>query len=96
MLGWINWSLKAFPLCCPALQSAYTKIAGKQVTRAKIYLNHAVIHDFIWLASTIEASDSVHMMHAVKWDAAHMDLTIFCDMSLEGLGFITLHSKWGS
>jgi len=66
MLGWINWSLNAFPLCCPALQSAYAKIAGKQVARAKIYLNHAVIHNFTWLMSMIEASDGVHMMHAVK------------------------------
>jgi len=43
----------------------------------------------------IEASDSVHMMHAVKWDAAHTDLTIFCDASLKGLGFVVPVLKTG-
>jgi len=40
ILGWINWGLNTFPLCHPALQSAYSKIAGKQVARVKIYLKY--------------------------------------------------------
>ena len=56
-----------FPLLCPALQSAYSKIAGKQVTRAPIYLNHVVIRHFNWLADAIEASNGIHIIDAVKW-----------------------------
>jgi len=95
ILGWINWALNVFPLCCPALQSAYTKIAGKQVSCAKIFLNRTVIREFSWLATTIESSDGVHMLDAIEWDESLVDLTIYCDASLNGISFVAPALKTG-
>src|SRR5882724_12988904 len=95
ILRWINWGLNAFPLGRPALQSAYDKVSGKLIPRAKIYLNHAVIRDLTWLALMIEASDGIHMMDVIKWDESQANLTIYCDASLEGLSFVTPSLKLG-
>jgi len=81
ILGWINWSLNAFPLLRPALQSAYSKISGKNVAHAKIYLNHTVIQDFTWLADTIVVSDGVHLLDTIEWDKSDADL-IICNTSM--------------
>jgi len=77
------------------LQPAYTKISWKLITCAQVYLNHAVIHHFNWLADTIDASDGVHMLDAVEWDASDMDLIIYTDVSLTGLGFTAPHRLIG-
>ena len=84
-----------FPLLHPALQSAYSKIAGKQVARAPIYLNRAVIRHFNWLADAIEASDSIHIIDAVEWGVRDADRVIHCDASLSGLGFVDLNAQIG-
>jgi len=61
----------------------------------KIYPNHAAICDFTWLMQTIDASDGIHIMDAKYWDESQANLTIYCDVSLEGLGFITPALKAG-
>ena len=63
------------PLSHPALQSAYSKISGKQVSHTKIYLNCTIIQDFTWLMQTIEASDGIHIMDAEEWDKSQANLT---------------------
>src|SRR5882724_4821579 len=93
ILGWINWGLNVFPLLCPALQSSYAKIAGKHIARGSIHLNRAVIHHFNWLADTIEASDSVHMLDAIEWNEQDANLVIYYDASLSGLGFVAPQLK---
>jgi len=87
ILGWINWPLNTYLLVCPSLQYAYAKISGKQISRTQLYLNRSVIHDFHWLADTIEASDGIHMLNTIEWDSSHADLIVYSDTSLNGLGF---------
>jgi len=87
ILGWINWGLNAYPLVRPALQPAYAKISGKQISRAQLYLNRMVIHHFLWLAETIESSDGIHMLDSMEWVQTDADLIIYSDTSLSGLGF---------
>jgi len=65
----------------------YTKISGKQISHAQLNLYRSVICDFHWLTNTIEASDRVHMLDAIEWDASDADLIIYSDVSLNGLGF---------
>src|SRR5882672_8687331 len=86
ILGWINWGLNAYPLLRPALQPAYAKIAGKQISRVQLYLNRAIIHHFQWLADTIDASDGIHIQ-AEEWGKSDADLIIYMDVSLICLGF---------
>jgi len=86
ILGWINWGLNAYPLIRPALQPAYAKISGKQISRAQLYLNCTVIHHFVWLAEMIESSNGIHMLDAVEWVQTDADLIIYSDASLSGLG----------
>ena len=95
MLGWINWALNVYPLARPALQSAYSKISGKKLSRAPVYLNRDVIQHFNWLADTFDSSDGVHVMDAIEWTRPDADLTIFCDASLTGLGFTAPSLKLG-
>ena len=82
-----------FPLLHPALQSSYAKIAGKHIARGSIYLNRAVIRHFNWLADTIEASDGVHMLDTIELNEQDADLVIYCDASLNGLGFVAPQLK---
>jgi hypothetical protein len=87
LLGWINWALNVYPLLRPALQSSYAKVSGKTISRASIYLNRAVVSDLRWLADTITASDGLFLLNSLAWSRSDADLTIFCDASLEGMGF---------
>jgi len=95
ILGWINWALNVYPLVRPALQPAYSKIGGKQISRAPVFLNRDVIRNFNWLADTIESSDGIHVLDAIEWGASDANLTIFCDVSLTGLGFIVPSHQLG-
>jgi hypothetical protein len=87
LLRWINWELNVYLLLRPALQSSYTKIAGKSIPGASIYLNRVVISDLTWLADTISSSPGLCLINSVIWDQNDADLTIFCNVSLECLGF---------
>ena len=60
----------------------------RKVSHAKIFLNRTVIREFSWLTTTIESSDGVHMLDAIKWDESLTDLTIYCDASLNSIGFV--------
>src|SRR5882724_11805291 len=71
----------------PALQSAYTKISGKQIGHMQLYLNRTVIHNFHWLTDTIKDSDGIHILDAIEWDSSDADLIVYSDASLNGLGF---------
>jgi len=79
--------LNTYPLCRPALQSAYTKISRKQISHAQVYLNQSIICDFHWLAGTIEESDGIHILEAIEWDRLDVNLIVYSDVSLKGLGF---------
>src|SRR5882724_5583379 len=70
----------AVPHCNPHMQRS----PGSKCHVQKIFLNRAVIREFSWLATTMESSDGVHMLDAIKWDESLMDLTIYCDVPLNG------------
>ena len=92
ILRWINWGLNAYPLVHPTLQPAYTKITGKHISCARLYLNWSVIQNFLWLADTIEASEGIHILNSIEWGHLDSNLVIYSDASLTGLGFeIPLH-----
>jgi len=95
ILGWINWGLNAYPLLRPALQPAYAKISGKQISRAQVYLNRTVICHFNWLADTIDISDGVHILDTEEWGISDADLITYMDVSLTGLGSTALTLKLG-
>src|SRR5882724_10801657 len=76
ILEWINWGINAYPLRHPALQPAYAKISGKQISQTQLYLNRAVIHHFWWLADTIDASDSTNILDAKEWGRSDTNLVI--------------------
>ena len=84
-----------FPLLRRALQSAFSKITGKQVASAPIYLNRAVSGHFNWLADAIESSNGIHIIDAVEWGVRDANLVIHCDASLGGLGFVHLNAQIG-
>ena len=81
ILGWINWGLNAYPLVRPALQPAYAKISGKQISCAQLHLNHTVIQHFLGLAETMESSDGIHMLDAMEWVQTDADMIIYSDAS---------------
>ena len=91
----ITWGLNVLPLLQPALQSAYSKIAGKQITCAPNYLIHAVIRHFNWLTDAIKYSDGIHIIDVVEWGVRDANLVIHCDASLGGLGFVHLNAQIG-
>ena len=95
ILSWINWGLNTYPLVHPALQPAYTKIAGKHISRAQVFLNRSVIHNFLWLADMIKASEGVHILESIEWDHSDADLIVYSDVSLTGLGFVVPTQRLG-
>ena len=68
---------------------------GKHIAQGSIYLNKVVIHHFTWLADTVESSDGIHLLDAVEWTKPDADLVIYCDVSLNVLGFIAPSLKLG-
>ncbi|KAI0037986.1 DNA/RNA polymerase, partial [Auriscalpium vulgare] len=87
MLGWMNWALNVAPLLRPALSSAYTKISGRSIRNAPIYINADVTKDWLWFADTLQHWSGVHIMRARHWPPADADLTVYCDASSIGMGF---------
>jgi hypothetical protein len=85
--GWINWALNIFPLLQPALQLSYTKISRKSHMHVTIYLNHSIIRDLNWVANTVGESGGICMLDAVEWDKDDADMVIYCDTSLNSMGF---------
>jgi len=77
------------------LQSAYSKISGKQISRTLVFLNCDVICHFTWLADTIDSFNSIHILDSIEWGQYDTDLTIYCDVSLTGLGFVIPSRKLG-
>jgi hypothetical protein len=88
LLGWVNWALNIFPLLRPALQSSYSKIAGKSIAKATVHLNRAVISNLSWLTDTIIAvSNGLCLLNSVIWGVSNAYLVVFCNVSLEAMGF---------
>ncbi|KIJ36240.1 hypothetical protein M422DRAFT_261376 [Sphaerobolus stellatus SS14] len=84
---WANWALNVFPLLCPALQSSYSKIAGKTLCNASISLNRAVICDLAWFANHVHNAHGSYFFVNKEWEFVQANLIILCDASMVGLGF---------
>lgn len=79
--------MNVFPLLKPALSNVYEKISGKDETYAGIFLNQAVIRDLNWFLEHLSRSSGVHLLETSIWELKEADLVIYCDASLDGLGF---------
>src|SRR5882724_12119837 len=87
LLGWNNWGLNTFPLLKPGLQSSYSKIRGKSNVHASIYLNKQVLSDLHWVADTLGSSTGLFYFDMTEWVPLDIDMVIYCDACLTGLGF---------
>jgi len=41
----------------------------------------------MWLTDTIESTLGIFLLDSLEWSANDVDLTIYCDVCLHGLGF---------
>lgn len=87
LAGWMNWAFNVFPLLRPALNRVYPKIAGKDQPLTKIWVNNAVREDLIWASEHMKQSLGIRLLSCVQWEIEDADAVIFCDASLQGLGF---------
>ncbi|KAF6753313.1 hypothetical protein DFP72DRAFT_1171100 [Ephemerocybe angulata] len=88
LAGWLNWAFNVFPLLRPCLANVYAKMRGKSVPSAKIRINNAVRCDLSWARDHLRSASGVHLLECAHWDPHEdADLTVFCDASLEGMGF---------
>ncbi|KAE9385630.1 hypothetical protein BT96DRAFT_1026532 [Gymnopus androsaceus JB14] len=58
--GWINWSLNVYPLLCPGLSALYEKMAGKNKSNQRIWMNKAVVRELLWIVKKIEVLEVVY------------------------------------
>jgi hypothetical protein len=57
------------------------------IPHAPIFLNSAVIKDFVWFAKTFNRFSGVHILRSIHWVPGEADLQFYCDASSFGLGF---------
>src|SRR5258708_30115529 len=95
MLGYANWSLNAFPILKPALNSSYDKISGKIALSQGVYVNKSVQEDLLWFASSFSRLDGVQLFEAEEWIAKEADLEVWSDASKDSLGFWVLKHSSG-
>ena len=87
LAGWLNWSFNVFPLLRPCLNNVYPKISGKDNPNASIWVNNSVRDDLMWAVEHITSASGIFLLRALDWDPSIADITIYCDASLEGMGF---------
>jgi hypothetical protein len=87
LAGWMNWGFNVFPLLKPALNRLYPKIAGKDRSLTKIWVNNAVREDLKWATHHMRASLGINVLSCVTWDVEDADAIVFCDACMEGLAF---------
>jgi hypothetical protein len=83
----MNWAFNVFPLLRPALNRVYPKIAGKDRPLQKIWVNNAVHEDLTWVADHMRSSLGIKILSSVCWELEDADAIIYCDASLQGIGF---------
>ena len=86
-LGYANWALNAFPILKPTLNSSYDKVSGKTLLSQAVYINRDVRNDLLWFADSAARLDGIRLFDAKDWDAAEVDIQIWCDASKDGLAF---------
>jgi hypothetical protein len=87
LAGWLNWSFNVFPLLRPCLANVYAKISEKVNSKGIIYINNLVREDLEWAANHIKHSSGVYLLKSLRWATSDADITIYCDASLDSLGF---------
>jgi hypothetical protein len=85
MLGYGNWGLNVLPLAKPGLSSSYSKIAGKKIPQAQIFINAEVKRDLTWLADRFEESSGVRVLRADVWSLpSEADIILYGDAATSG------------
>lgn len=87
LAGWVNWSFNVFPLLKPSLNHLYPKIAGKDHPLTKIRVNNAMCEDLDWATHHMHTSLGINLLSSMSWDVEDADVTVFCDVCMEGLAF---------
>lgn len=52
-----------------------------------IRINNAVCTDLEWAASHLERDTGIRILHQINWDTSSANVTLYCDVCLEGMGF---------
>jgi hypothetical protein len=87
LAGWVNWSLNVYPQLKPGLSNCYAKIAGKVKPKAQLYVGKQMCEDLMWLIRHLHATTGIYMYKSLAWFPEYADLTLYCNMSSNGLGF---------
>lgn len=87
LAGWLNWSFNVFPLLRPCLNNFYPIISGKDKLNAKIWVNNIIRDDLYWATQHIRNSTGVYLLRSIDFDQHEVNVVIYCDACLEGMGF---------
>jgi hypothetical protein len=71
----------------PALNNFYPKIAGKDQSLMKIWVNNDVRSDLQWAMNHLRNSLGVKLLSSVSWNVDDADEVVFCDACLQGMAF---------
>ena len=87
--GWFNWALNVYPLLKPALANIYAKMGHSKPNKplTQLYVNNNIRMDLTWAIKHLQSLPGTQVLHSRDWDPDTADLTAYCDVSLEGLGF---------
>ncbi|KAJ8582038.1 DNA/RNA polymerase [Rhizopogon salebrosus TDB-379] len=90
LAGWMNWALNVYPLLRPGLSALYAKTAGKLESRAKIWVNRAVVRELTWVVRHLLSTDGIFFFKSISWYFAHLPedvLRVYTDASGEGVAY---------
>ncbi|KAJ3557902.1 hypothetical protein NM688_g1221 [Phlebia brevispora] len=88
LAGHLNWILNVFPWGRPALTEVYRKMAGKTRQCAPLFLNREVVAALTWFKELLPHAVGVSFATDGRWVDHEAELTVFCDASPAGLGFV--------
>jgi hypothetical protein len=69
------------------LNNFYPKIAGKDQSLMKIWVNNDVRSDLQWVMNHLRNSLGVKLLSSVSWNVDEDDEIVFCDACMQGMAF---------
>jgi len=87
LAGWMNWCFDIFPTIHLAFNNVYPKIAGKDQSLMKIWVNNDVWADLKWAMGHLRNSLGVYLLSSVIWNVEDADEIIFCNACMDRLAF---------
>ena len=92
LAGWFNWALNVYPLLKPALSNIYAKMGHSKPDKplTKLYVNNSIRSDLLWAINHIRRLPGTCVLQSLDWDPDNADLIVYCDASLDGLGYLSV------